>query len=96
MFFVNCLVLFFLWVMSTCVLFCLVLLMDGFPSLIFIYNFFLLCGWGLIPPREDCSIVITITYLFEVSPKLQSTISHNCQMYDGYKVTKCMIGVKTK
>jgi hypothetical protein len=35
--FVDCLLLFFLWVVSTCVLFCLVLLMDGFSSLIFIY-----------------------------------------------------------
>jgi len=32
---------FFLWVVSTCVLICLVLLMDVFPSLIFIYTIFL-------------------------------------------------------
>jgi hypothetical protein len=40
-FFVDCLLLFYLWVMSTCVLICLVLLMDGFPSLNFIYRAFL-------------------------------------------------------
>jgi len=40
--FVDCLLLFFLWVVSTCVLICLVLLMDGFPSLIWIYKVFLL------------------------------------------------------
>jgi hypothetical protein len=40
--FVDYLLLFFLWVVSTCVLFCLVLLMNGFPSLIFIYKVFLL------------------------------------------------------
>jgi hypothetical protein len=33
--------LFFLWVMSTCAFICLVLLMDGFPSFIFIYMIFL-------------------------------------------------------
>ncbi len=43
MIFVDCLLLFFLWVVSTCVLICLVLLMDGFPSLIFISRVFLLC-----------------------------------------------------
>jgi hypothetical protein len=88
--------LFFLWVVSTCVLFCLVLLMDGFPSLIFIYKIFLLCGWGSILPREDYFIVITTTSLFELSPKLQNTILDNYQMYDSYKVAKCMIGVKSK
>jgi hypothetical protein len=36
------LLLFFLWVVSTCVFICLVLLMHGFPSLIFIYRVFLL------------------------------------------------------
>jgi hypothetical protein len=36
-FFVDCLLLFFLWVVSTCVLFCLVLLINRFSSLIFIY-----------------------------------------------------------
>jgi hypothetical protein len=39
--FVDCLLLFFLWVVSTCVLICLVLLMDGFPCLINIYWVFL-------------------------------------------------------
>jgi len=39
-FFVDCCFLFFLWVVSTCVLICLVLLMDGFLSLIFIYRVF--------------------------------------------------------
>jgi len=45
--FVDCLLLFFfLWVGSTCILFCLVLLMDGLlmdglSSLIFMYRFFL-------------------------------------------------------
>jgi hypothetical protein len=39
--FVDCLLLFFLWVVSTCVLICLVLLMDGFLSLIFIPMVFL-------------------------------------------------------
>jgi hypothetical protein len=39
--FVDCLLLFFLWVVSTCVLICLVLLMDGFPSFFFIYWVFL-------------------------------------------------------
>jgi hypothetical protein len=33
--------LFLLWVVFTCVFFCLVLLMDGFPCLIFIYRIFL-------------------------------------------------------
>ncbi len=33
---------FFLWVVFTCVLICLVLLIDGFSSLIFIYKVFLL------------------------------------------------------
>ncbi len=37
-----CLLLFFLWVVSTCAFDCLVLLMDGFQSLIFIYRVFLL------------------------------------------------------
>jgi hypothetical protein len=36
--FCYCLLLFFLWVVSTCVLICLILLMDGLPSLIFIYS----------------------------------------------------------
>ncbi len=44
---IDCLLLFFLWVVSTCVLICLVLLMDGFPSLIFIYRIFL---FFLLPP----------------------------------------------
>jgi len=39
--FVDCLLLFFLWVVSTCLLICLVLLMDGFPSLVW----FLFTGW---------------------------------------------------
>jgi hypothetical protein len=39
--FVDCLLLFFRWVVFTCVLICLVLSLDGFPSLIFIYNVFL-------------------------------------------------------
>jgi hypothetical protein len=39
---VDWLLLFFLWVVFTCVLICLVLLMDGFTSLIFIYRIFLL------------------------------------------------------
>ncbi len=34
-FFVDCLFCVLLWVVSTCVLICLVLLMNGFPSLIF-------------------------------------------------------------
>ncbi len=38
--FVDCLLLFFLWIVSTCVFICLVLLMDGFPSLIFIHGVF--------------------------------------------------------
>jgi hypothetical protein len=38
---VDCLFLFFLEVVSTCVLFFLVLLLDGFSSLIFIYKVFL-------------------------------------------------------
>jgi len=41
LFFVDCLHLFFLWVAFTCAFTCLVLLMDGFPSLIFIYMVFL-------------------------------------------------------
>ncbi len=40
--FVHCLLLFFLWVVSSCALFGLLLLMDGFLSLIFIYRVFLL------------------------------------------------------
>jgi hypothetical protein len=39
--FVDCLLFFFLWVVSTWVLNCLLLLMDGFPSLIYIYWVFL-------------------------------------------------------
>jgi hypothetical protein len=39
--FVDCLLLFFLWIVSTCVLICLVLLLDGFPSLILIHGVFL-------------------------------------------------------
>jgi hypothetical protein len=39
--FVDCLFLFFLWVMYICVFICVVLLMDGFPSLIFIYMVFI-------------------------------------------------------
>jgi hypothetical protein len=35
-----CFFLFFLQVVSTCILFCLVLLLDGFSSLIFIYKVF--------------------------------------------------------
>jgi hypothetical protein len=49
--FVYCLLLFFLWVVSTCVLICLVVLVDGFPSLIFIYKVFFslvhLYRWGV-------------------------------------------------
>jgi len=41
-FFVNCLLSFFLWVVSTCAFICHVLLMHGFPSLIFLYGVFLL------------------------------------------------------
>ncbi len=41
LFFVDCLLLFFLWVVSTRAFICLVLLMDGFLSLIFIYMVFL-------------------------------------------------------
>ncbi len=37
---VDCLFSFYLWVMSTCAFICLVLLIDGFPSLIFIYMVF--------------------------------------------------------
>jgi hypothetical protein len=40
-FLVDCLLLFFLWVGSIYVLYCLVLLMDGFSSLIFMYRVFL-------------------------------------------------------
>ncbi len=40
--FVDCLFLLFLWVASTCVLICLVPLLDGLSSLIFIYRVFLL------------------------------------------------------
>ncbi len=40
--FVDCLLLFSLWVVSTCVLICLVLLLDGLSSLILIYRVFLL------------------------------------------------------
>ncbi len=39
--FTDCSLLFFIWVVFTCVRICLVLLMDGFPSLIFIYQVFL-------------------------------------------------------
>jgi len=39
--FVDCLLLFFLWVVCTCDFICLVFLMDGFPSLIFIDRAFL-------------------------------------------------------
>ncbi len=43
--FVDCLLLFFLLVVSACVvLICLVLLLDGFPSLVFNYRVFLLAG----------------------------------------------------
>ncbi len=38
--FVDCLLSFFLLVVSTCALICLVLLTDGFTFLIFIYRFF--------------------------------------------------------
>jgi hypothetical protein len=38
--FVDCLFLFFLWVVSTCVFFCLVLLINRSPSLISIYMVF--------------------------------------------------------
>jgi len=40
MIFVDCLLLFFLWVVSTCVLICLVLLMDRFPCFILILHIF--------------------------------------------------------
>ncbi len=43
---------FSLWVVSTCVLICLRLLMDGFSSLIFIYRFFLLTSGG--PKQCQC------------------------------------------
>jgi hypothetical protein len=39
---VDCLLLSFVWVVFTCALICLVLLMDGFPSLTFIYKIFFL------------------------------------------------------
>jgi hypothetical protein len=39
--FVDCLLFFFLYKLCVCVLICLVLLMDGFPSLIFIYRVFI-------------------------------------------------------
>jgi hypothetical protein len=61
-FWVDCLLLFFLWVVSTtCVLFCLILLRDGFPSLIYIYSVFLLlleAWYDLVidePPTEMMS-----------------------------------------
>jgi len=41
MIFVDCLLLFFLWVVFSCVLICFVLLMDRFPCFILIYMFFL-------------------------------------------------------
>jgi hypothetical protein len=44
--FVNCLLLFFLWVVFTCVLICLVLLIDGFPSLILCTEFFFFLSKG--------------------------------------------------
>jgi hypothetical protein len=37
LFFIDCLLLFSLWVVSTCAFICLVLLVDGFSSLIFKY-----------------------------------------------------------
>ncbi len=40
MIFIDCLFLFFLWVVSTCVFFCLILLINKFPSLISIYMVF--------------------------------------------------------
>jgi hypothetical protein len=39
-YFVDCFLLYFLWLVSTCALLCLVFLVDGFPSLIFMYKFF--------------------------------------------------------
>jgi len=42
--FVDCLLLFFLWLVSTCVLKCLLLLMDGFPSFDFYLQHFFLLG----------------------------------------------------
>ncbi len=44
MIFLDCLLLFFLLVVSTCVLICLVPLLDGFTSFIFNYRVFLLAG----------------------------------------------------
>jgi hypothetical protein len=41
---VDCLLLFFLLVVSTCVVICLVPVLDGFPSLIFNNRVFLLAG----------------------------------------------------
>ncbi len=53
---VACLLLFLLRIVSTCVLICLVLLMDGFPSLIFIYMVFLLTCGGMIDEAQNDKI----------------------------------------
>ncbi len=53
---VACLLLFLLRIVSTCVLTCLVLLMDGFPSLIFIYSVFLLSCGGMIDEAQNDKI----------------------------------------
>jgi hypothetical protein len=52
---VDCLLLFFLWVVFTCVLICLELLLNGFASLIFIHRVFLffMCPKSGDLPLED-------------------------------------------
>ncbi len=62
MIFVDCLLLFFLWVVFACVLICLVLLLDGFRSLIFLYRvilFFYVHKSGDLP-LEDVENVAVI------------------------------------
>ncbi len=57
---VDCLLLFFLWVVSTCVFICLIFLIDEFPSLIFMYRVF----YFILFKKENTSIFIKIQYNF--------------------------------
>ncbi len=65
--FVDCLLLFFLWVVSTCVLICLVLLMDGFPSLILIYRVFLLLAvWSCYMGMHSYLLLLLFRMLWSI------------------------------
>jgi hypothetical protein len=77
---VDSLFLFFLQVVSTCVLFCLVLLLDGFSSLIFMYKVFLRVKAEIwIWAGHMCCIII-------ISLSLSHTHTHRVKLCLGFEL----------